>query len=571
MQTIPTARSIRLLSGLILFSYAACHFLSHATGLFLLEAMEKAGRGILLAPWHTWGGLLILFGALFLHAGLGLNALWRRRHLRMPTREAWQLGLGLVIPLLLIPHVMNVRAGHAFYGLDDSYYRLVYQYWITNWASGLPRQLALLLAVWVHGCLGLHMWLRFRSWYADYWAYLLCVAILIPVLAMLGIMNAGWNAAMRAALEPGFAAAHGPFRPGSLQAIDSASLAAFWWHLQIAYVILITLVFALRFGRDRVAAKLRSISVDYPPGRTVTVPQGFSILEASRWANIAHTSICGGRARCSTCRVRILKGNEYLPAPGPAELMTLSRIKAGDSVRLACQTRPFGPVSVVPLVPAEPGSPAGLRVSFVEGKELLVTALFADLRDSAQIAAGRLPYDALFIIDRYIQAATGVIRGHGGYVTHVAGDGIMSLFGANGDARAGARSALGSAAALLDAIAALSVELADQLEKPLKLGIGVHSGLSIVGEMALSGNLSIQFLGETGNIAARLEAMTKEFGCAAIVSDAAFEAAGVHYEPNAGSLRAVEIRGQDRALPVVLIANSDNLRTLLQSAPAERG
>jgi adenylate cyclase len=123
---------------------------------------------------------------------------------------------------------------------------------------------------------------------------------------MLGIMNAGWNEAMRAALEPGFAVAHGPFQAGSRNAADSASLAALWWHFQIAYVLLIALVFAARFGRDQIARKLRPVSVEYPPGPRVTVPQGFSILEASRWANISHTSICGGRARCSTCRVRIL-------------------------------------------------------------------------------------------------------------------------------------------------------------------------------------------------------------------------------------------------------------------------
>ncbi len=90
---IPIERSIRLMSGLILFGFAGCHFLSHATGLFLLDATDQVGRGVLLAPWHTWGGLLILFGAVFIHAALGLKALWRRRHLRIPAREAWQLGL----------------------------------------------------------------------------------------------------------------------------------------------------------------------------------------------------------------------------------------------------------------------------------------------------------------------------------------------------------------------------------------------------------------------------------------------------------------------------------------------
>jgi adenylate cyclase len=139
MKILPMERSIRLISGLILFGFAMCHFLSHATGLLLLDVMDRVGRRVLLAPWHTWVGVLILFGAVFIHAALGLKALWRRRHLHIPAREAWQLGLGLTIPLLLIPHAINVRAGHALYGLDDSYYRILYQYWITAWDTGLPR------------------------------------------------------------------------------------------------------------------------------------------------------------------------------------------------------------------------------------------------------------------------------------------------------------------------------------------------------------------------------------------------------------------------------------------------
>jgi adenylate cyclase len=560
-------RQVRLISGLILFSYAACHFLSHATGLFLLETMERVGRGVLLAPWHTWAGVLILFGAVFIHAALGLKALWRRRHLHIPARETWQLGLGLTIPLLLIPHAINVRAGHALYGLDDSYYRILYQYWITAWDTGLPRQFGLFLAVWVHGCLGLHMWLRFRPWYRELSIYLLGIAILIPVLAMLGIMNAGWNATLRAAVEPGFAAAHGPPSPGSPEAIASATLATLWWRLQIAYALFIAFVFALRFGRDWLARTRNSLTIVYPPDRSVRVPQGFSILEASRWANIAHTSMCGGRGRCSTCRVRVLKGGEHLPPAAPAELLTLDRIKAPGSVRLACQVRPFGPVTVVPLVPAEAASAKSWRVAVDEGRELLVTALFVDLRDSTQLAAGRLPFDALFIMDRYIQIVTGVIRTRGGYVTHVAGDGIMSLFGANGDAKLGAQSALNCACALWEAVESLSQELADQLGVPLRVGIGLHSGLSIVGEIALSGNPSIQFLGDTGNMAARLEALTKEFECAVIASEAVFEAAGLGSGVSVGSRREVAIRGRDGLVPVIGISQNEKLQALCRLAP----
>src|SRR4051812_24440238 len=149
-------RNVRLATGLTLFAFAGCHFASHATGLFGLEMMDAWGRGFLLAPWRTWIGHATVFGALFAHAGFGLRALWRRRHLRIPAAEAWQLGVGLLIPLLIAPHAVNVRVGASLYGLDDTYHRILYQYWLTPPAAGLARQLALLFAVWVHGCIGLH-------------------------------------------------------------------------------------------------------------------------------------------------------------------------------------------------------------------------------------------------------------------------------------------------------------------------------------------------------------------------------------------------------------------------------
>ncbi len=143
----PSERSIRLACGLFMFSFAACHFLSHATGLLLLDNMERIGRRILLAPWRNTPMRLALLICFVTHGGLGLRALYRRRHLRMPAIEAVQLGLGLIIPLLLIPHALDVRLGYSLFGFDNSYYRVVYKYWLTQPLIGLPRQFALLLAI----------------------------------------------------------------------------------------------------------------------------------------------------------------------------------------------------------------------------------------------------------------------------------------------------------------------------------------------------------------------------------------------------------------------------------------
>jgi adenylate cyclase len=405
---LPLERSVRLTTGLIMFSYATCHLLSHATGLFLLGGIQRIGHDILLAPWRTTAALSTLLAAFLTHLGLGLTALYRRRHLRMPAIEAWQLCLGLTIPLLLVFHVTDARLGVLLYGLEDSYFRVLYLFWLTDPLGNLPRQFALLVAVWTHGCIGIHMWLRLRPWYPRWSLALGAAAIALPVLAILGVTNAGWDTILHATIEPGFTAAHGPPAPGTEGAAVPAALGLLVTRLQLAYVALLLAILLLRALRNAYERHKGGVRVDYSAGRSIVVPRGFSILEASRWAGIPHASVCGARGRCSTCRVRVLHGLERLAAPAPAELVTLQRIRAPASVRLACQTRPTSDLGVTPLVPA--GRPLdGLRVDLGQGRELMVTALFVDLRDSTRLAADRLPFDALFIVDRYIQGTTAAI------------------------------------------------------------------------------------------------------------------------------------------------------------------
>src|SRR6185295_16028480 len=76
----------------------------------------------------------------------------------------------------------------------------------------------------------------------------------------------------------------------------------------------------------------------------VTAAPGQTILEASLAAGIPHTHECGGNARCSTCRVLVLEGARNLSPRESAELKLARRLGFGDDIRLACQTRPNGPV-----------------------------------------------------------------------------------------------------------------------------------------------------------------------------------------------------------------------------------
>jgi adenylate cyclase len=197
------------------------------------------------------------------------------------------------------------------------------------------------------------------------------------------------------------------------------------------------------------------------------------------------------------------------------------------------------------------------------GSEQEIVAMFVDLRDSTRLANGRLPYDALFLLDRYIQVITGAILRHDGHVTSVAGDGVMSVFGAEGAPAAAARQALAAARDAWSGLDALNDELATELSAPLRIGIGLHAGPAVVGWIPAAGAASLQFLGDTGNVAAKLEAQTKDLGCTLIASRAVLEL--IALRPPESSTRTISIAGN--AIEVVTLARHQDLEWMLVSSP----
>ena len=546
-------RSMRLSTGLILFGYATSHFISHSFGIRSIAAMDAA-RSILIDPWQTSAGLVALYGSFLIHGLLGLFALYRRRHLRMPASEAWQLALGLSIPLLLIPHAAGVRIGYSFFGMDFDYAKILHQMWIASPDVALPRQFTLLLVVWIHGCIGLRSWLRSAAWYHRALPIAASIATLVPVLAILGVINAGLD--LREAVQ------NGALHAASAAAPDAESLNRIVDRLWASYLGLIVAVLGLRIARDWHARRYSSVRILYPGGKAVSVPGGLSVLEASRWAGIAHESVCGGRGRCSTCRIRILQGAGTLPPPDALESRTLRRIHAAPDVRLACQLRPANDLAVQLLVHPRPENDLqAIRFNAAAsgGQEIDIAAMFVDLRGSTELAAGRLPFDALFILDRYIQVVTSGIRAQGGHVTSIAGDGIMSVFSIDRDNTT--RQALRAALAIWQGLDALNMELASELPRPLRIGIGLHVGPSVVGWISDGASQSLQFLGDTGNVAAKLEGHSKECECTLVISAAAVASASL----DAASLEntAVKIAGRVNPMSVALVRRRADLEKLL--------
>ena len=284
----------------------------------------------------------------------------------------------------------------------------------------------------------------------------------------------------------------------------------------LGLVVLVLLARGARALRERRGGL---IWITYPDGRAVRMPHGFSVLEASRAARIPHASVCGGRARCSTCRIRVIAGSGRIPPPSAVERAVLDKVGAGPLVRLACQLRPEGDIAVVPLLPPY-WTAARLRQKAPPrpGEERFIVVMMVDMRNSTRLADTRLPFDAVFIIDRFINAVGAAVTEAGGVANHFTGDGLMATFGLSCDRQQACRQAIDALGLIGRNIAELNRVLVAEMAEPIEFGIGVHGSSVVVGEVGYGESRVFTTLGDAPNVAARLEATCKDFRCEAVVS-----------------------------------------------------
>lgn len=529
-------RAARLYTGLILMAFVILHFTNHALALISLETAER-GRHWFLFLWRNPVGTLLFYGALLVHAVLALLALYRRRTLKMPPREAAQVILGLMIPVLIAEHVVGTRGFSAMTGVRDTYAYVANALWIASPFTGLKQAVAV-VAVWLHGCLGVFFWLRHRPWFGKAATWLLVASTLLPVLALLGLVDAG--RAVEANPYTGLAG----FDPATIATglamkarIDAGIYAVFG--LALGFVLVLRI---LRAGRER----RNQVVIRYPGNRQVRVPKGYSVLEASRLAGIPHNAVCGGRGRCSTCRVVVQETAGDLPPPSALEQATLDRIHAGPAIRLACQLRPTADIAVEPLL----GVARDLDARS-PGREQDVAVLFCDIRGFTALSDRRLPYDTVFLLNRYFALVGRAVEDAGGRLDKFIGDGAMAVFGFNASKREACRRAVDAARAIVAGLASLSEELAGELPAPLRVAIGIHVGPAIAGSMGYGQTMHVTVIGDTVNIASRLESVAKELDATLVVSSDVARLAGIG---TAGLERhRIDIRGRAEPLDIEVL------------------
>jgi adenylate cyclase len=548
-------RRLRLFSGLVMLAYVTMHLLNHAVGLVSLEAMEDV-LWYIFRIWSKRPTQALLYGSFLVHYTLALWALWQRRSLRLRISELTQLVLGFAIPILLARHVVGTRIADNFFHTDTGYYvYLLWIYFVRLPSQGYLQMLVLVVA-WAHAMIGLHFWLGVRPWYVRLQPVALVVAVLVPVLSLLGMVEAGRQVIDLAAdpnwTERAFARMTRPSQE-TADILENITDGLSWFFGGMVVAVLLA-----RFVRHGWRRRHGLVRVGYPDGRFVEVTPGTSVLEASRIAGVPHASVCGGRGRCSTCRVRVRAEIDSLDPPDAVEQRVLRRIGATQNVRLACQLRPRGRVEVTPLLPPFAAAADGQRrVDFAQGSEREIAILFADIRGFTALAEGRLPYDVVFVLNRYFAAMGRAIETAGGRVDKFIGDGVMALFGVGSGAEAGCREALAAARLMSERLGALNLSLQGELDRPLRIGIGIHCGPVIVGEMGYGNAAAITAIGDAVNTASRLEGLSKVYECELVVSDETVARAG--FDLRAFPRYEIEIRGKREMMAVRTLDRAANL------------
>ena len=260
-----------------------------------------------------------------------------------------------------------------------------------------------------------------------------------------------------------------------------------------------------------------------PDDKQIVMRGSETILAASLREGIPHAYACGGRARCSICRISVEKGLEFCSPRSKGERTVAERLNFGPETRLACQTKITGDVKVRRLVVDDDdieftrGLAGGPRpASIGEAKQL--TILFADVRGFTALSERMSPYDVVYFLNRYFHLTTKVIESYGGYVDNYMGDGLMALFGHDDLPDAPFR-AVSAALTMLKDVEKRSRHFEQLYGTSVRIGVGIHHGNVVVGMIGAGDRQRMSVIGDAVNFASRIERANKKYGTELLISD----------------------------------------------------
>lgn len=514
------ATKLKLWTGMFLMFYCVTHHMNHSLGIFGLTVVDYAREYFLL----FWRNPVISFFLLFtlvIHIIFSLLRVIKMASFKgFQSHEWFQLITGiLTVPLLAI-HITTTGIAHRFYGVEDTY---------TFWTSpGLDYFEIfffnfIMLFIWLHGYIGIKFWMKVNSNYQKYLRQADIFFLIIPLLSIVGQISIFRESDLKGFFDTEYK--EKILKYSNPENIDlNVLLENTIIYFVLPYLLSIMVLFGYRFYYFKIKRRNNSIKVSYPDGGVSNIFPGMNILDASLEAGIPHAHVCGGRGRCSTCRIRIDQDLTQLEPPRQNERRILRSIGAPENIRLACQAYPKIDLNVSPLLSAD----ANFQESYFEqkytyGSDREICILFADLRAFTKMSEKKLPFDIVFILNQYFKLMGQIIENNGGYLDKFIGDGTMALFGIEEGPKEGSRNAINAATKMNDELKKLNESLINDLPFPLKMGIGIHTGNVIIGKMGYKHAKNLTAVGDAVNTASRLESLTKELKSQIIISKYTFE------------------------------------------------
>ena len=190
------------------------------------------------------------------------------------------------------------------------------------------------------------------------------------------------------------------------------------------------------------------------------------------------------------------------------------------------------------------------------GKRVRGSVLFADIREFTPLAESQPPEETIELLNTYYTLMFNAISGHGGIVSQIAGDGLMAVFGAPLPLADHCDAAVRAALEMIELIELFNVEQAAASKPPIRIGIGIASGEMVAGYTGTNERATYTCIGDTVNIASRLEGHTKVAERAILIDGET--RAGLRDDIKIDALGPVTIRGKAQPVEVYAVNSSPN-------------
>lgn len=285
----------------------------------------------------------------------------------------------------------------------------------------------------------------------------------------------------------------------------------------------------------------------FPDGRTIGSEGGETISQVALRGSIAIPHACGKTGRCSTCRVKVLKGLEHCSPRSSAEEAVARKMAFEPDIRLACQTKVNGDVAVQPLVHENKNvDVSSLYVknnpADVFGIEKHMFILFADIRGFTEFSESFMPYDVVYVLNYYFYEMGQVIKKNGGIIDNYMGDAFLALFEAEDPVEGAYRAIRAGLEMLYSVHHVIQPNLKSFLRSDFRIGIGLHYGLVVAGTIGDYKSKRFTVIGDAVNFASRIESANKQTGTEFLVSEDAFSL--IANKANVGRVFEIPVKGK---------------------------